>query len=116
MCKLAIREDIETKQEAEDYVNSADGEDLGYVTYKEVLVDEAHHFIGYFFDSDSGEPPNDVMYQEVFNSKQHLEIYWRTNGICCANGHFEYQRIDEIKDGVVVSTELRFDAETGEML
>ena len=56
------------------------------------------------------------MYSEVFNSMEHLKIYWHTNGVCLSNGHFDYQRIEEVKDGKIINVEIKYDAESGELL
>ena len=117
-CQYAIPDDafLESSEEADEYLANGDGAERGYSSYEEVEINEAHHFIGYFFDTDNGEAPEDEMYPETFNSMEHLKIYWHTNGVCLSNGHFDYQRIEEVKDGKIINVETKYDAETGELL
>ena len=56
------------------------------------------------------------MYPERFNSIEHLTIYWHTNGVCLSNGHFEYQRIEEVKDGKIINTQTKYNSISGELL
>ena len=117
-CEYAIPDDafIESKDQADEYLLEGDGLERGYTSYEEVEINEDHHFIGYFFDTDNGESPEEDMYPERFNSIEHLTIYWHTNGVCLSNGHFEYQRIEEFKDGKIIDVQTKYDAESGELL
>ena len=52
-CQHAIPDDafLESSEEADEYLANGDGAERGYSSYEEVEINEAHDFIGYFFDT-----------------------------------------------------------------
>tara|TARA_R110002012_G_C11199267_1_gene559625 strand:+ start:101 stop:448 length:348 start_codon:yes stop_codon:yes gene_type:complete len=87
----------------EEYLDE-DGDSLDegdYDTKVEVSLNENHFFRGYFFFNDMDEYEEDNFFPTDMNSVEHLELYHECNN---SDGHYQFIRMEEYVNGVLVKT------------